>query len=363
MSKYSIFLCSLLLLSACQSVEQLTIDYMIPADVSFPNSLRRVAVVNNMPVEYNNQNLGTKKEPQGDNLPERIVHYYEGDGKRTAEALADALADAEYFDEVVICDSALREKAAETPSEAILSTEQVNELTEALDVDFLVSLENIQVNTIWKTSLRPEWGLYLGTVDVKVFPTVRVYLPNRRGAMVTLIGNDSIYWEEAGQTEAQAHARLISEKDMLQEASDFAGSVPVRQMLPYWQHAERYLFTGGSVNMRDAAVYAKEGDWEEAGKLWKQVYDTKKGKQQMYAAYNLALSYEMRDSISTAKEWVTRAEQLALPVGKTPQQELEEAMKEGRRSYYLLFTLYKEELKKREEGLSRLDMQMQRFNE
>ena len=41
----------------------------------------------------------------------------------------------------------------------------------------------------------------------------------------------------------------------------------------------------------------------------------------------------------------------------------EEAMKEGRRSYYLLFTLYKEELKKREEGLSRLDMQMQRFNE
>ena len=38
-------------------------------------------------------------------------------------------------------------------------------------------------------------------------------------------------------------------------------------------------------------------------------------------------------------------------------------MKEGRRSYYLLFTLYKEELQKREEGLSRLDMQMQRFNE
>lgn len=115
--------------------------------------------------------------------------------------------------------------------------------------------------------------------------------------------------------------------------------------------------------MRDAAVYAKEGDWEEAGKLWKQVYDTKKGKQQMFAAYNLALSYEMRDSIATAKEWVVRAELLALPSGKTPQQELEEAMKEGRRSYYLLFTLYKEELQKREEGLSRLDMQMQRFNE
>ena len=51
MTKYSHLLgiCCALLLGGCQTVEQLSIDYMLPAEVSFPPSLKRVAVVNNMP--------------------------------------------------------------------------------------------------------------------------------------------------------------------------------------------------------------------------------------------------------------------------------------------------------------------------
>ena len=49
MTKYSHLLgiCCALLLGGCQTVEQLSIDYMLPAEVSFPPSLKRVAVVNN----------------------------------------------------------------------------------------------------------------------------------------------------------------------------------------------------------------------------------------------------------------------------------------------------------------------------
>ena len=46
---YSLLVCCVLLFSGCQSIEQLSIDYMLPAEVSFPSALRRVAVVNNMP--------------------------------------------------------------------------------------------------------------------------------------------------------------------------------------------------------------------------------------------------------------------------------------------------------------------------
>lgn len=51
MTKYSHLLgiCCALLLGGCQTVEQLSIDYMLPAEVSFPPILKRVAVVNNMP--------------------------------------------------------------------------------------------------------------------------------------------------------------------------------------------------------------------------------------------------------------------------------------------------------------------------
>ena len=37
-----------------------------------------------------------------------------------------------------------------------------------------------------KISYMPDWGVFLGTVDVKVYPTVRIYLPNRKGPMVTV---------------------------------------------------------------------------------------------------------------------------------------------------------------------------------
>lgn len=81
----------------------------------------------------------------------------------------------------------------------------------------------------------PDWGVFLGTVDVKVYPTVRIYLPNRKGPMVTVNSNDSIFWEEAGNGEASVRSRLISEEDMVKQASEFAGTVPVRHLLPYWK--------------------------------------------------------------------------------------------------------------------------------
>ena len=42
---YCLLLMGSLLLGSCQSVEQLSIDYMLPAEVSFPATLKRVAVV------------------------------------------------------------------------------------------------------------------------------------------------------------------------------------------------------------------------------------------------------------------------------------------------------------------------------
>ena len=42
----------------------------------------------------------------------------------------------------------------------------------------------------------------------------------------------------------------------------------------------------------DAAVYARDKQWNTAIGLWKQTYATQKGKKKMQAAYNLAVGYE-----------------------------------------------------------------------
>ena len=310
---YSLLVCCVLLFSGCQSIEQLSIDYMLPAEVSFPSALRRVAVVNNMPPIPDNKLILEENDEKKKDETEiaRKTKYFNGDGKIATESLAEALANENYFDEVIICDSALRAHDM-IPRESTLSKEEVEKLTQSLDADFLIALENVQMRSIRKIEYLPEWGVYAGTLDLKVYPTVKVYLPQRNGPMVTVNASDSIFWDHAAPSMAQAGAGLISEKEMLREASEFAGTIPVSHMLPHWKTASRYLFTGGSVNMRDAAVFVREDNWDKAIELWKQTYEKKKkGKQKMYAAYNIALGYEMQDSIHTAEEWALKAQKVA----------------------------------------------------
>ena len=359
---YYLLLSGMLFLSSCQSVEQLSIDYMLPAEVSFPPTLKRVAIVNNMPeVPDNKLIVSEEAEKKEENEIARLTNYYNGDARLTTEALAEALANENYFEEVVICDSALRSKDI-TPRESTLSREEASKLIQDLDVDFLIALENIQMRSTRKISYLRDWGAFYGTVDVKVYPTVKIYLPNRKGPMVTINNNDSIFWEEMGNGEASVRARLISENDLIKQASEFAGTVPVKRLLPHWKTANRYLFQGGSVNMREAAVYAKEGNWAEAVQLWKKNFEAKKGKQKMYSAYNIAMGYEMQDSIDTATEWALKAQQIAREISKVDKKEKDE-ISDSTISYYILISLYVDELQERKEGLTRLKALMNRFNE
>ncbi|MBQ8673584.1 MAG: tetratricopeptide repeat protein [Bacteroides sp.] len=348
-----------LLCGACQSVEQLSIDYMKPAEVNFPNSLRRVAVVNNMP-QWPADRFAAENDSTRDIKLEgpfkKSTRYYSGDAQIATESLAQALADQEYFDEVIICDSALQN--GYTPGQApVLSRECVAELAKTLEVDFLIALEDVQIKSVrQKGWFAPMGGEYLDLIDATVCPTLRLYLPNRQQPLITVSGKDSIFWE-------YGTIQVKSEKELVAQASQFAGTIPIKHLLPYWETGKRYLFTGGSVNMRDAAIYAKENNWAEAVRLWEESYKGSKGKKKMYAAYNLALGHEMQDSISTACEWALKAQELAREVDKVDRQNEQGELDLTDVPNYVFTTIYVNELRQREKDLTRLKIQMQRLEE
>ncbi len=354
-------LCLLLFVAAaCQSVQQFSIDYMQPAEVSFPAALRRVAVVNNMPASPQATAMPEAgEEPKGEYEVARKTDYYTGNPATAAQALADALADENYFDQVIICDSALRANDVAL-RESTLSREEVNRLARDLQADFLIAVEDVRLRAVSKMDFLPDVQAYYGTVDVTVCPTLRIYVPNRRGPVATVSRPDSIFWEEAGVSEGEVRSRLIQGKELVEAASGFAGSSPVAYLLPHWKTAERYLFVGGSVDMRDAAVYVREQNWDEAIALWKRHYEQRKGKTKIRAAYNIALGYELQDSIGDALQWATKAQQIANDV-----EHVEEKAAQGLQSadipYYILTSLYVNELTERRQGIARLRMQMRRF--
>ena len=92
----------LLTLGSCQSLEQIPMDYLQPADLSFPPQLRKVAIVNNTgDVPDNKLITETEKIKEGTPLISRETAYANGDPKTATESLAEEIAQQNYFDEDV----------------------------------------------------------------------------------------------------------------------------------------------------------------------------------------------------------------------------------------------------------------------
>lgn len=359
------YLCALmllftLLLGSCQTVEQLSIDYLLPADVSFPLELKRVAIVNNTCATPDNK-LVPEESKVFDGV-RRAIAYHDGKAKIATESLAKAIADENFFDEVIICDSALRANDI-LPRQSTLSKQEVEELIAALDVDFLISLENLQLKATKEVTFLPQWNSYLGTINVKAYPSIKVYIPQRNTPMVAINAIDSIYWEGYNSREALALTNLISDKELLDQASAFAGTVPVKYLIPYWKTGTRYYYTNGSVAMRDAAVYVRQNSWEKAFDLWNQAYNgAKSKKKQMQTAINIGLYYEMIDNMEEAEAWIVKAQGLAYTLEKVESMDLSQ-IESNRIPNYFLTAIYLKELRERKEGLAKLKMQMSRITD
>jgi len=361
---YFICLSILFSLNACQSLETLSIDYLVPAEISFPSNLKRIAVVNNTSAvpDSNIINVPQKKEPLLVNELKKSTTYFWGDAAIATESLANGLAGANYFNEVVICDSALRANDV-ILRENTLSKSEVEELCRKLDVDLLISLENLQIKAVRTVKFMPDWNVFLATTDARVFTNVKAYLPKRSGAMASLVLNDSIFWEEGASTETSAMAQLIKDEELIRQTSDFGGTIPVNKLTPSWKTSQRFYYSNGSVNMRDAAVYVREQEWEKAFELWQKEYQQSKSKKvKMRTALNSALYYEMQDSIPQAVEWATIAQNLADEVEKATTK-----MKEKKSIYtfpnYFSISVYLSDLSERMSNIAKLNMQMDRFKD
>ncbi len=335
----------LIVFASCRTIDTVSIDYLLPADVSFPPVVKTVGIVNNTPDSSLNSDIERVNDDKS--ISADIIAVLEGDGKTATEELASNVADGNYFETVVICDSALRAKDL-IAREVKLGREEVKELAESLNVDMILALEQVRLFLKRGIVYYPEMPFPESSVDATVHTVARVYLPNRAEPLVTLSDTDSIYWTGTWN---------VSE-DMIKEASSFAATFPVKHILPTWKSVTRYYYAGESVEMRDAAVCIRENSWDEALALWQSVYAKKSEKGKMRAAHNIALYYEMKDNLEEAKSWLEKAMAIAeKKVKKNEKGEITETTQD-----YTLIALYYSDLITRIGNLSKLNIQMHRFD-
>lgn len=313
------------LLTSCSSLRVFSYEQLMPSVVNYPESVRKVGVVNNLPA---------RQSPANDKL---TIGKIQADGKIAAEAFAEAVANSSYFDETLISDSLVNTGYGAEKIQA-LSAMQVKNLTDAMGVDMLFSLDDFEVVTSRKVIMDWELGpVEVLSADVK--PLVHVYLPGKEGPLYAVSKSDSLYFYLT---------RTLSDRSVVEGVSKNAVLPLVDYLLPHWRNTERCYFDGGSVEMRDAGVWVREGEWAEARNLWQKVYDNsgKNSRKKMRAAFNIALSYEMEGMPDKGLEWLRKAERL----NPTDVKDLE------------ILKWYTKELTQRTEELNKLGVQMLRFN-
>lgn len=285
-TKITVLLLVLCLFSACTTLQTISFERLQAADVSYPDQVRTVGVIN--------------YAPQDKQERDSILGLWNGDGMVTVESLAREIAATDYFNQVVVCDSALRPVGM--GNEEILPMSQADSLIQALGVDMLFAVEQVRIELKEGSLFHTELMVDVPAVDGVITPLVRAYVSGRNAPLFSISKTDTICWVVSPE---------LTFGQIMQEASDFAATLPVSYLLPHWKEMNRYYFDGGNMEMRDAGVYIREQNWEGAAALWQKLYDGRKGKVKMRAAYNLALNYELQGDYERAKEYLDTALSLA----------------------------------------------------
>lgn len=273
-------------LASCSSIQTLTFDQLCPATVNFPERVRNVAVVNNMPAT-----------PEAKRILLTLGEM-NGNGKKSAEMLASSLADSKYFNQVMICDSALND--THFAGRRILTQKEVQQLAGELDADLIFSLDQVGIQTERDELVYPGIAASWPVIKAKVTPVLSIYLPERERPIQVIAKTDSLQWD-AGLAP--------SDRQMQEEAASYAAYMLTQMLVPYWKQTERIYYDGGCVEMRDAAVCVRENDWQGAYDLWKSLFDhSKSNKLKIKSAFNLALASEMQGDLPQAEKWMKEVE-------------------------------------------------------
>ena len=293
------------LLTACSSINYLSIDTFNPAEVTFPPSAQKVLVVNHavpQPADwgYSHTLSGKLQTKQGAKADSALVDV--------CQSMGTAIVAEEFFQDVLLYHDPTR--TDEHPEYDLkLSAQQVDSLCEEAGADLLLSLDRLLFDTNREDT---DLGVYLvGKTTVRMAGVVRAYLPGRPAPLATIQLVDSVIWEQSAEIAPLLNELLPAPEEALRTAGRYLGAKASVNFVPHWQQETRWYFSTSGALWKEAAAYAANARWDKAEERWSRIYQSTKGwKSKAQAASNLALSEEMQGNLSKAHEWATLSYEL-----------------------------------------------------
>ncbi len=309
--KLALLSVSALLLISCKT-SYISVDVLKPARIDVPTEIKSVAVIN--------RSLPAKEE-RAMNIIEGVIS---GEGifndrlgsEKCVVGVVELLNNSPRFKAVLPGDIDLRGTGTDRFPPA-LEWNIISDISNRYNAEAVIVLETFDsdshTNYDRHEYTREEDGKkvrhveYIAEVNMQIEAGWRIYYTDRELIVDENVYVDHISWDARGPTREAAKRNLPSKGRIIEDAGFFAGQQYAARISPVWIRVSRSFYSKGSEELERASRYAKQSNWDEAAEIWKNTVNSGDPKIAGYAAFNLALSYEMNGDLNTALEWAEKS--------------------------------------------------------
>lgn len=302
-----------IVLSSCSSTNLVFISVKEPAQVTVPNYIKSVSIVN--------RSHATKENRVIDAIHQVVSLESEGlvlqGGNACINGLNDELVSNNRFDRIVKLDTTELRSFGVGVFPSALGWNEVEKICKDTKTDALFALELFDTDTKLSYSSTP--GIIntgFGRVPVPehhvnmntlVKTGWRMYDPVGRIILDESYISKDLQFSGNGVNPLVAAGALIGKKEAVIQVGNAAGHVYAAKIDPYWIRVSREYFVRGSDNLVIAKRKAQTGNWNEAGDLWKRETSSYNRKIAGRACYNMAIISEINGDIDGAIIWAQKA--------------------------------------------------------
>ncbi|MDR1937635.1 MAG: DUF6340 family protein [Tannerellaceae bacterium] len=302
MMKETFCLLIICLLTACSSIRYMEIETYNPADITYPEHVRKVLVVNN-----------ALPQPPDRGYEFKLLGVLQADKVEADSALFDAcralgaaIVEADYFDDVLLFREETRKDTAFL-LDVKLTQAEVRSLCEETGADVVISFDRLLFDIQKSITAFPE-GYVSGDIQIIVDGVARTYLPGRNSPAATVLVSDSIFFHEEAYSVEEVAGLLPATTDALRMAGDYIGRKIYPAFVPHWKEEIRWYYTGSGARWKEATAYVAGEKWENASERWRYIYNhSSRWESKAKSASNLALAYEVAGNLEKALEWAKTA--------------------------------------------------------
>ena len=297
------YLLAIGLLTSCSSVNYLGIETYNPAEITFPENVGKVLVVNNavpQPGDVGCQLslFGTKQDTCHVKTDSALF--------ATCQGLGKAMVDVSFFNDVLLYHEATRKDDVYYEDKK-LTPDEVTALCDETGTDAVISVDRMLFET-QKDVVAFAEGYVVGDISVKMSGVIRGYLPGRPNPLATVYVTDSLFFSESAYNQILLDKVLPSTDDAVRAAGEYVGRRASPNFVPHWTRETRWFYSGIGAHWKEATAYARSEKWEKATERWEYLYNNSNSwKTQAKIASNIALGYEMKSNLKEAYNWAKQS--------------------------------------------------------